>query len=326
MYQKQFNNQAESVVVSYILAIGLFTILSALLIATAGGYLETKQNSVTEIQAEITVEAIASEIEEVDKHARKINDTSASAGYITYQSQTDKLIGQYPYKVRLLSNPQPDTYTVEVSVQTNKVDVRETTNVTLIEIDDAETGSVVSGSTLAVKYTRGGKLQLVEESTKYAINQTSAYYIPTDAIISTGGIKSQGDVRDGDNAIVYGDINSDSEVELDDDVTIVGNITSRLETRIGERSSVTGDITAQEAQVLVRENSTIGGNIEASGDIEIRQQSIVNGDLASSGTVSIGADSIIQNDVKVSNGFNLYCGTNVTINGKDCATYKNDNY
>lgn len=326
MYQKQFNNKAESVVVSYILAIGLFTVLSALLIATAGGYLETKQDSVTEIQAEITVEAIASEIEEVDKHARKINDTAASAGYITYKSQTDKLIGQYPYKVKLLPNPQPDTYTVEVSVQTAKVDVRETTNVTLIEIDDADTGSVVSGSSLAVKYTKNGRLQLVEAPTKYAVNQTTSYSIPTDAIISNGGIKSQGDVRDGANAIVYGDIDSESEVELNDEVTIVGNITSRLETRLGQQSSVTGNITAEEAQVLVQENSTIGGNVNAATDVEIRQQSVVNGNIQAGGTVSIGTDSVVQDDVEVTNGFNLYCGTNVTINGKDCATYKNDNY
>lgn len=356
-------NRGESIVVSYVLVLGIMTVLSALLISASGGFLDTKNEEVTRTQAQITTEAIASELEEVDKNARRIDGNSSASGFYMYESEADELIGQYPYKVSLESHPDPDTYTVKIEIQT--VGITETSNVTLYTIKNVSTNTVSSGSSLTYVYQTGGVLALGDETlnvSQFDINVSGDYTISSDTEFDAG-IKTRngGDIYQGANSIIYGSVVSDGRIDTSDDLLVFGNVTADNTINFDAGTTITRTVTAG-GSIQTQENTTIGGSIDSGGsvgvgresivseditavtDVELAQQSKVKGDITTgdsvvlndqsqvNGTIDANQVTLYDNtqvtgDVIVPTGSNLVCsGTGSTINGQSCSDYKSANY
>jgi len=358
-----FSTRGESVVVSYVLMIGVMTVLSALLISAAGGYLDTKNEEVTETQAKITVEAIASEIEEVDKNAQRIDEGSNAEGYYKYKSQAEDLIGQYPYKISISNTSESDVYNITVDVQS--VDVSQTTRVELYSIDSISNLTVSSGSSLTYVYQTGGNLTLSENDLtleSWSINTSGDYSIPSDETFSNG-IKTRngGDIDEGEESTVYGPIISDGSIDTEDNLVVFGQLEADNQIQVGSNTIIYDSITS-EGSIQTADNTTIQGNVNSdasatfgeyteiigsvdiTNDLTIENNASVENDVESGGVIDINSnatingtvtadevilydDSTVQGDVVVPSGTQLVCsGTGIQINGQSCSNYKNNYY
>lgn len=318
MRDKQ-HSRGESVVVSYILVIGIMTLITVLLITAATGYLETKQNSVTETQAEIATESIAAELEEVDKHARTLEDTSVKSGAITYQSDTDDLIGQYPYTVTLEPHPQDDTYQVVVTVQSNDVNVTERTNVTFYTISNVDTTVSMTGSTLRYTYQKDGTLQLADSTSFWAIDKTSDYDIPKNTTFN-GGVRADGAVTGGENATIYGPLRSTSTtLDVQTNLTVFGSVRSASDMSIVGDSYISQNVISN-GQANLGDNMTVSGSVTGDTDVSILNNSVISGSVTSNtSNINIGANNSIQGAVNADGQVNIQTNSrissSITANG-----------
>lgn len=308
-------NRGESVVVSYVLVLGIMTVLSALLISAAGGYLDTKNEEVTKTQAEITTEAIAAELEEVDKNARRIDANSSSNGFYKYNSEADELIGQYPYKVSIESHPNPDTYTIRIDIQS--VGITEKTNVTFSTIENVSTNTVSSGSSLTYVYQTGGNLSLGDESlnvSEFAINVSGDYSIPSDTEFDAGiKTRNSGDILHGENSIVYGPLISDNRINTEDNILIFGNVTSTSWINFNSNSTITRSVKSG-GTVETGNNTTIGGVIDAPGTVISNENTTIQGNINSDDNVGLESYSVISGSITAQN--DVITQDNVTIRSK----------
>lgn len=298
MKSRKVSTRGESVVVSYVLMLGVMTVLSALLISAAGGFLSTKNDEVTQTQAEITTEAIGAEIEEVDKNARRIDANSSSKGFYKYSSDAEDLIGQYPYKVSIENTSKQNTYTIIVSVQS--VSITEKTNVTLYTIDNVVNNTLSSGSSLTYIYQTGGNLTLSDEDfdeNRWSINTSGDYIIP-DGTTFDAGIKTRnnGNVFDGEDSTIYGSIASNGTVNTDNRLLVFGSIRAKDSIELNPETTVTKVVKSGNI-IQIGENSTVGKNVSANEEVIVYKNSTVHGSIGS-----------VNSDVAV--------GENVTVNSQ----------
>ena len=162
--KKIFDNTGVSIVVGYILMLGIATMLSVTLIWASTDHLEQQNLETTETQAEVVLNTVAAEIEEVDK---VVSMTGGSNIDLSVTSEVPDRIGAYDYSLKLYEadddineldshtaydSTSGDTYILVLEVQSQELDVTKATDVILRNIDSVDTGSISTGSGLMIHY------------------------------------------------------------------------------------------------------------------------------------------------------------------------------
>lgn len=175
-----------------------------------------------------------------------------------------------------------------------------------------------------------------------------------------GSLTSDSNIQLGKSTSVGGDVVADTDIQLGEYTNISGTVDGR-EIDIRRNTKVVGDVVGS-TKVTIRNFSEVQGTVDSGTQVEIRQGAFVNesvtaqsrvemyegsdvgsittdGDVitgvdsevrgsvtSNSGIIDLGKKTTVTEDVIASSRSSITCGSNVTINGKDCSQYLNDNY
>lgn len=338
------SNKGVSVVLGYVMILAISVVLMALLVGAFGSNLDNQEKNAIESEMEIAAVQIATNIEKVDSTVQR----SGSITNLTATPEFTDRAGSPGYQVYIDSHPDTNIYVLRIETQDQTITKK------FISQTDVDTNARADSTSLQITYENAtDSITLKNRDGPGLITAKQSRTISGDYTIPAGaeevGLDVEGNITGGDSATISGPLNAGGDIQTDPALQVYDDVSGQ-NVSLDDNSTVSGNINATNAVTLgtdvkleqaidastltTGKQANIGDNllsdattIETTGNITIEASSYVNGTIESDGVVTIHEFTDVTSHVNVNNGTDLVCdGSNITINGKDCSTYKADNY
>lgn len=333
------NNMGLSVVLGYSIMLGISVVLVGILLTAFSSQLEIQETTAIEEELEIATGQIATEFEKADVTIRNTEDVNNILVRPEFTDQT----AESSFRVEIDSSPQPNIYTLRV--ETGDITVEKSFR----SQTPVDTSSSANSNRLRIKYDSSddhlelvnrGETQIISKSIK---RDVSGDYVIPDNSEEEPSVEATGDITGGESSTVHGYLQSESNIntsreleiysyvqangiiDLNSNTYVQENVEGGGDVTVGDTSSINGSITSESGQITLGTNVSVISDINATSDVIVGNNSSVGGTIDSGGTIILESDTTIGDIDESVNSSDIICGVNVTINGKSCDEYKNDN-